>query len=397
MNFFSDEMRNNYKFNANNAFKQNTSKKKYRCICPIFSNIKQFFSEKVCNRNCQCADCCCCGSIRHFIKYHPYCFAGIFSAIFFIFLMIIVIIIVTTNKKDKDKDKEIVPKTTKINEFKNFDELDEIYNDMLNNDDGTLDQFREYLASKASNLNEEQKVHLVYRWLTENIIYDTDGDVERDPKEFFQEKTTVCSGYARLFRSLLTAMNYDDAKIINIAGYAKGSDYSVLKDPEVTHEWNAVKINDEWCLIDATWDAGVKNYTYFCTRPECFVRDHLARNESERFLDNPIDVTTFHHYAWTSGLYCVMNGQISEDVSIKNSCSGKYTFKYDAEYDDSIKATMDSDNQNNVEVSVNKIKSGEVEISYNVKVKGGYYIYIIQYDVESGKGNIIASLYVQCD
>jgi hypothetical protein len=313
--------------------------------------------------------------------------------------MIIVIIIVTTgNKKEEDKDEELVPKTTKINnELKNFDELDELYNDLLNNDDGTLDEFREYLSSKASNLNEEQKVHLVYRWITENIKYDTDDTIIRDPKDFFQDRTTVCSGYARLFRSLLTAMNYDEAKIINIAGYAKGSGYSVLEEPKVDHEWNAVKINEEWCLIDATWDAGEKNYTYFCTRPECFVRDHLAQNKSEQFLVNPVEPNTFHHYAWTSGLYCVINGQISEDVSIKNSCSGKYTFKYDTEYDDSINASMDKNNQGKVDVSVNKIKSGEVEISYNVKDNGGYYIYVTKDDIESGKRSIIASLYVQCN
>ena len=48
-----------------------------------------------------------------------------------------------------------------------------------------MTQFCDYLKSKYSSLSEEEKVKLVYRWITKNIKYDEDGDVERGPEKFF--------------------------------------------------------------------------------------------------------------------------------------------------------------------------------------------------------------------
>ena len=146
-----------------------------------------------------------------------------------------------------------------------------------------MTQFCDYLKSKYSSLSEEEKVKLVYRWITKNIKYDEDGDVERDPEKFFGSKTTVCSGFARLFKKLLVSMDYNEENILNIYGYAKGVDYNVNKLPDVTHEWNAVKFNNEWCLLDATWDSQETNYSYFWTRPSCFVRDHLPEEKQKEY------------------------------------------------------------------------------------------------------------------
>ena len=70
-------------------------------------------------------------------------------------------------------------------------------------------------------------------------------------------------------------MNYTSSKILNIQGYSKGAGYSSFTPPESDHEWNAVEINDKWCLIDITWDPGSKNEYYLCIPPKCFVRNHL--------------------------------------------------------------------------------------------------------------------------
>ena len=194
-----------------------------------------------------------------------------------------------------------------------------------------MTQFCDYLKSKYSSLSEEEKVKLVYRWITKNIKYDEDGDVERDPEKFFGSKTTVCSGFARLFKKLLVSMDYNEENILNIYCYAKGVDYNVNKLPDVTHEWNAVKFNNEWCLLDATWDSGETNYSYFCTRPSCFVRDHLPEEKQKeyQFLEKPIELENFHNLAWTKREFCKYNAEIIEDKSIINKCEGKYIVKYD--------------------------------------------------------------------
>ena len=90
-----------------------------------------------------------------------------------------------------------------------------------------MTQFCDYLKSKYSSLSEEEKVKLVYRWITKNIKYDKDGDVERDPEKFFESKTKVCSGFARLFKKLLISMDYNEENILNIYVYTKGVDYNV--------------------------------------------------------------------------------------------------------------------------------------------------------------------------
>ena len=400
MNFFSDANRNNYNF-KNNVFEKRTPKKRYRCTCPLFSNIKQCCSEKICSCDCNCCDCsiffcscCSCGNIRDFAKNRPYCFAGIISSICLIILILIIIIAVSVSKKNKEE------KQNSNSNLKNFSTIEKQYNDLLNHDKGTLTEFCNYLSSKYSNLKEEDKVKLAYHWLTENIEYDKDGNVERDPEKFFESKTTVCSGYARLFTQMLKSMNYNEENIKNIAGYAKGGEYTVLKEPSIDHEWNAVKINGNWCLIDATWDAGQKNYTYFCTNPKCFVRDHLPEKDENQFLDKPINLNTFHNYAWTNGLFCELNGEIIEDKSISNSCSGKYTSKYDYNYDDQISAVTENEDKNKIEkLETNKIKSGVVEINYKVKSGNELYIHITKktnIDSTTYKHSAIASLYIKC-
>ena len=402
MNFFSDENRNN--FNFKNVFAKKPIKKQYRCTCPLFSNIKKCFSEKVCNCNCNCCDCsifscscCSCGKIRDCAKNRPYCFAGIIAGIFLILLILIIIIAVSVSNKKKKQDKEV---QNINNNLQNFASIESKYKDLLNHDKGTLTEFCNYLSSKYSNLSEEEKVKLAFRWITENIKYDEDGTVDRDPDTFFQSRETVCSGYARLLARLLTSMNYNADNIKNIAGYAKGAGYSVLVEPKVEHEWNAVKINGKWCLIDATWDAGQENYTYFCTNPKCFVRDHLPEKEENQFLDNPINLNTFHNYAWTNGLFCTINGEINADKSISNSCSGKYTFKYDEKYDDQIGAiTEDKDKDKIEKLEIKKIKNGVAEINYKIKNSQELYLYITKktnIDETSYKHSVIVSLYVKC-
>ena len=378
MNFFSDEIRNNYDI-TKKYFNSQTQKsgKKYRCKCPLFKRIRNNFSKCNCNKCfCSCS-CCSCNTerIRSFMKNHPYCFYSIIGGII-LFIIILIIIIALSVKKSK---KGTGDSTDYLDILKNIGD----------NDKGTLTKFCDYLSAKASNLKEEQKVNLAYKWITENIKYDEDGSVERDPDKFFQSKTTVCSGYAHLFYRMLKAMNYNEDNIRNITGYAKGSTYSVYKEPTVDHEWNAVKINGKWCLIDATWDAGVKDYKYFCTKPQCFVRDHLPTENENQFLDNPISLQTYHNYILTTGLFCKYNVEIKEDISIYNKCNGKFTVKYnyDSEFDLYI------DHEEKIETNVEYINNG-FDANFKASEKGKYELamFLINEDV-----NYIGTVHINCE
>ena len=47
-------------------------------------------------------------------------------------------------------------------------------------------------------------------------------------------------------------MGYEESKIKNIQGHSKGIDYEPeenIDDSDTDHEWNAVQIWGQWCLI----------------------------------------------------------------------------------------------------------------------------------------------------
>ena len=157
----------------------------------------------------------------------------------------------------------------------------------------TLENFCNYLQGIILD-DDKAKVKLIYKWVAENIEYDyvnykANNPVDCEPANVLIDKKTVCSGYARLFTSLLKCLGYPQENIKNIIGHSKGIGYDVEKqitDEDTDHEWNAVKIGEKWCLIDATWGAGsivndafAKSYTeyYLCTPPAQFVRSHLPK------------------------------------------------------------------------------------------------------------------------
>ena len=240
----------------------------------------------------------------------------------------------TTPIDSNAENPEIIP-TTFIEEIQEIFPLDEnsnlevmnIYDNINENDDGTLAEFCEYLSQNANNLKDEQKVYLSYYWVTQNIKYSL--DTGPDPENYFKLRKTKCSGYSYLFKKLLTCMDYPESKVKIIDGCGKGDDYSPFEEAEVNHTWNAVEINGKWCLIDTTWDAGGTSNFYLCTPPRCFVRDHLPKNEEDQFLENPISLEKFHQSLENAKGFCKYKIEIIEDKTIQNICGkGKVIIKF---------------------------------------------------------------------
>ena len=86
--------------------------------------------------------------------------------------------------------------------------------------------------------------------------------------------------------------SYANIQCLTINGYARTSiDDIVEKQTEPNHTWNAVRINNQWRLIDATWGSGytdkkVKAFTprysdvYFFTDPNKFLLSHYPKLSS---------------------------------------------------------------------------------------------------------------------
>ena len=166
----------------------------------------------------------------------------------------------------------------------------------------------EYLVRPARN--DLEKTRAVFRWVAENIRYDTDsyfsGNIRSaNPKEVLQSGKAVCSGYSGLFEMLAEKAGLN---VVSIAGFGKGYGYREgQKIRSVNHAWNAVKIDGKWYLLDATWAAGGYSdqhgkwgrefdESYFLSPPEVFALTHLPRDTKWQLLDQPLTREQFQRY-----------------------------------------------------------------------------------------------------
>ena len=304
--------------------------------------------------------------LSNFIKNHPCLFYGIIVGTIVIAVVIISLCLVLT-KKEKEKEvtsntdipettsitsdadvpgttsitsnidsSEIVPATS-IEENQNIFPLDEnsnlevmnVYNNIGDKDDGSLDDFCEYLSQNSANLNEKQKVYLVYYYITENIEFYYVNNYETNLENIFIQKKAVSVVYYKLFRKLLLCTDYPESKIKDITGIFKGSTYSPFVEPVINHIWSAVEINGKWCLIDTAFDAEGSDKYYLCMIPKCFVRNHFPQESEYQFLENPISFETFHQLIDNAkGCSKYSNMEIIEDKAIQDLCGkGKITIK----------------------------------------------------------------------
>jgi hypothetical protein len=167
----------------------------------------------------------------------------------------------------------------------------------------TVKALAEYLMTICENV--EEKARVIYKWITENIAYDVAGYFsgkygDLSPEGVLQSRKAVCSGYAALFAALCKECSIPCERI---CGYAKGYGHNTGQPfEESNHEWNAINIDDNWYLVEATWGAGYINgkvYSrkfideYFMMSPEQFITTHLPQDDKWQLLDKKISKKEF--------------------------------------------------------------------------------------------------------
>jgi hypothetical protein len=167
-----------------------------------------------------------------------------------------------------------------------------------------------YLVRPARN--DEEKARAIFRWITNNISYDTrsyfTGTVKpSSPNSVLKNKTAVCEGFSGLFKMLGREAGLE---IETIGGYAKGYGSSVgerFSGPP-NHAWNAVKIDGAWRLMDATWGAGYMdengryarsfNDYFFFAPPEKLIYTHFPENSEWQLLARRVSLDEFEKMAF---------------------------------------------------------------------------------------------------
>ena len=163
--------------------------------------------------------------------------------------------------------------------------------------------------------DKKQRVKAIHDFVALRLEYDYDtlklierNDYMNVPSQeaepVFARKKGVCAGYAKLMSAIGSAANIE---LKYITGYirdsvrrvAPGSDDQVKASLQgYRHAWNAVLIDDEWFLIDATWDdpTGAETpvrSTYLFTPPKLFAYDHLPEDPAWQLVMSPISPGDF--------------------------------------------------------------------------------------------------------
>lgn len=173
---------------------------------------------------------------------------------------------------------------------------------------------------KANFISETDRIRAVFYWTANNISYDVDNmfEVKFDEKlqdriaRTFNDKKGVCFDYANIFNQLATSVGI---KSVVVNGYTK---WNKVKVDNLSHSWNAARIDNKWYLFDPTWGSGYVINGIFTRRldndnfkvdPELMINTHM-----------PFD------YLWQLRDYPITNQEFIEGVYAGDNAKQKFDF-----------------------------------------------------------------------
>lgn len=153
----------------------------------------------------------------------------------------------------------------------------------------------------GSTTDKQEQAYKIYRWLCDNIAYDTSYTIYHSD-ECFENRRGVCQAYSELFYRLAEPAGL---KVDIVSGKSKDRDGSI---GDTGHAWVFVYITDtSGILVDPTWGAGSvngKTFTrndhddsWFAVDPYWMIFSHLPDPEMEEYQLLPeadrVDFETF--------------------------------------------------------------------------------------------------------
>ena len=157
-----------------------------------------------------------------------------------------------------------------------------------------IESLANYIESEEDDPHRQMKA--IYDWVADNIRYDAKALAAgryppQDAPTVFEKRIGVCAGYANLVEAIGEKLGF---KVVYVSGVSRDQQGDVSGDG---HAWNAVRIEGDWYLLDATWGAGhvdgtefEKEYdsTYLFTPPEILGLTHFPDNSSWQLRSDPI-------------------------------------------------------------------------------------------------------------
>jgi hypothetical protein len=153
--------------------------------------------------------------------------------------------------------------------------------------------------------SERERVRSFYTWTCEHIRYDVDDSDRRfvsneeiirlqHPSKILKRGKAICYGYSLLMQAFCK-----EAGITCVVVEGESRDFHTFQlEKEVGHAWNAVFVDGQWGLIDATWGAGtvdeLGNYErqftseFFLPEPTHMLETHYPADPMFQLLEHPV-------------------------------------------------------------------------------------------------------------
>lgn len=154
---------------------------------------------------------------------------------------------------------------------------------------------------------EAAKARALYAWLTHNIAYDEEARrqgrrINQNIGDILRRGRGICFDYSQLYSEMCRRAGL---RCVSVSGYARQGLGAMELPGAPDHSWNAVFLDGNWHLLDATWgaagarDALMDTYhtDYFLTPPRLFALNHLPALPMWQLLPCPLKPEEF---AWTA-------------------------------------------------------------------------------------------------
>lgn len=170
----------------------------------------------------------------------------------------------------------------------------------------------EELAQKLSAElhTDREKARVFFMWLAHNVRYDCRKyhEKDREPElavdivqKTIKARRGICGDYSLVFAALCKQAGLE---AVVVSGDSRDFSKPYRNKHDNPHGWNAVKLDGQWQLLDATWAAGytdkkVTKFTrevkpgYFLVRPDLFRQNHLPADPRWQLMDVPLTEEEF--------------------------------------------------------------------------------------------------------
>jgi len=259
-----------------------------------------------------------------------------------------------------------------------------------------------------------EKCRAIFTWIAHNIAYDYDAFLQGSygalkPEDVLQKRRAICGGYANLFKKMAETAGL---QAVVVGGFSKGYGYNTqyLFADQNRHAWNAVLLNDDWHLLDATWGAGYIserkfkasfNDFYFLTPPNQLIQTHYPERARWQLLAKPhtrsdyseMPLTKPAFFKYDMRMISHTDREITTGDSLRIQMSGSpdvvllsRLYVGESELDDMLSFAQRSDEGFVVDAYFPQPATYTLRLFARRKTDPGKYNWLMDYTVKSEKG-----------